>query len=251
MEEYISIDELKELYVNQGFSATYISKLKGCSDKSIRKRLKMNNIQIRNFSEQYKIDKKYSRSREYIGLKGKDNPSYVHGNKIGQKENRAKYLKIAKEHLKWECEICKCKPKPKFDLCVHHKDRNNKNNELSNLMILCSECHGRIHSKDNKKHTKLICQSCGTEFIGFNLQKFCSKKCSGKEYRIKNREKINNQQILSRLERIPIKIKVCPECLNKFETRDTRKIFCSNKCYDKYELYIKKQEYRIKQRGIY
>lgn len=30
---------------------------------------------------------------------------------------------------------------------VHHKDMNNKNNELKNLILLCRECHLKMHSK--------------------------------------------------------------------------------------------------------
>ena len=33
------------------------------------------------------------------------------------------------------------------DLVIHHKDINPVNNDLSNLILLCRSCHGRIHGK--------------------------------------------------------------------------------------------------------
>ena len=32
---------------------------------------------------------------------------------------------------------------------VHHKDRNRDNNDPENLVLLCRDCHFKIHSKDN------------------------------------------------------------------------------------------------------
>lgn len=46
------------------------------------------------------------------------------------------------------------------DLTIHHKDRNGyfnpnrgkpMNNKLSNLMVLCRKCHGRIHGLESHK----------------------------------------------------------------------------------------------------
>lgn len=42
-------------------------------------------------------------------------------------------------------------------LIVHHKDRNRNNNDLSNLEILCANCHYRIHFGNGKvRHKKII-----------------------------------------------------------------------------------------------
>lgn len=40
-----------------------------------------------------------------------------------------------------ECENCG----ETSDLEVHHRDRIRCNNELSNLIVLCSECHNTVH----------------------------------------------------------------------------------------------------------
>lgn len=52
-----------------------------------------------------------------------------------------------------KCEICGLsewmnKPIP---LELHHKDLNHHNNELSNLQILCSNCHMQVHNYCNIK----------------------------------------------------------------------------------------------------
>ena len=44
------------------------------------------------------------------------------------------------------CDRCGYSKKPEI-LGVHHKDRDRKNNELSNLEISCPNCHSEEHSK--------------------------------------------------------------------------------------------------------
>jgi 5-methylcytosine-specific restriction endonuclease McrA len=49
----------------------------------------------------------------------------------------------------------------KCDLCgsierlhLHHKDRNRKNNDLSNIQLLCASCHYKIHSTSESSPKK-------------------------------------------------------------------------------------------------
>ncbi len=44
------------------------------------------------------------------------------------------------------CEVCGYDEEPKI-LGVHHKDRNNRNSEATNLQIVCPNCHSKIHLK--------------------------------------------------------------------------------------------------------
>lgn len=44
------------------------------------------------------------------------------------------------------CELCGYKEFPQI-LGIHHKDENRKNNELSNLQVLCPNCHSIQHMK--------------------------------------------------------------------------------------------------------
>ena len=41
------------------------------------------------------------------------------------------------------CQNCK----GKFFENIHHKDKNRKNNEPSNLMLLCRKCHSLEHAR--------------------------------------------------------------------------------------------------------
>lgn len=48
-----------------------------------------------------------------------------------------------------ECEVCGYGETPRI-LVLHHKDRNRKNNDLSNLQVLCPNCHAIEHMEENK-----------------------------------------------------------------------------------------------------
>lgn len=45
------------------------------------------------------------------------------------------------------CYVCKLAP-PKVVLCIHHVDRDIRNDAASNLVILCTKCHASLHSYD-------------------------------------------------------------------------------------------------------
>ena len=104
----ISESELRELYIKQLQSISYISNLKNCSENVIRRRLKKWKIRIRPYAEQFKITLQLKRIR----WKLRDSTS--------NKGNRKNYLEIAKEHLRWECSLCgKKNTNDSFDLVVH------------------------------------------------------------------------------------------------------------------------------------
>lgn len=68
----------------------------------------------------------------------------------------------AKKRDKWKCIACKSKSY----IHTHHLDHDRLNNDLSNLITLCRNCHGFFHRNKNeskplamllkeaKKHTK-------------------------------------------------------------------------------------------------
>jgi GTP cyclohydrolase I len=60
------------------------------------------------------------------------------------KKNAENYRIKAFANLPNECSFCQSKEK----LLVHHKDKNFLNNDLENLMILCTKCHSKIHNPD-------------------------------------------------------------------------------------------------------
>ena len=70
----------------------------------------------------------------------------------GNTSNSAKRKRLIEEGIKEaKCEICQLsewmgKPIP---LELHHIDFNHYNNDLSNLQILCSNCHMQVHNYNN------------------------------------------------------------------------------------------------------
>jgi len=55
------------------------------------------------------------------------------------KKNKSKYAHLFKESL--ECSSCGFKAINKCQLDVDHIDGNHKNNDSSNLQVLCANCH--------------------------------------------------------------------------------------------------------------
>lgn len=54
--------------------------------------------------------------------------------------------KMAQRDMIKSCERCGYDSEPRI-LGVHHKDRDRKNNEMSNLEVLCPNCHSLEHIK--------------------------------------------------------------------------------------------------------
>lgn len=66
---------------------------------------------------------------------GKNNPNYKH---FGTSRSYRKLVTLT------ACSICGYASEPRV-LEVHHIDRNRKNNELTNLQVLCPLCHRLEH----------------------------------------------------------------------------------------------------------
>src|SRR3989344_2401236 len=60
--------------------------------------------------------------------------------------------------IKQYCRICGTKDKR--ILCVHHLDKNRKNNELENLTWLCYNCHYLVH------HYGIVIPKEGKDMVG-------------------------------------------------------------------------------------
>ena len=63
------------------------------------------------------------------------------------KNGESSYRKIALDNKTESCEKCGYDEYIEV-LEVHHKDKNRKNNDISNLEILCPTCHKIEHFKD-------------------------------------------------------------------------------------------------------
>ena len=87
---------------------------------------------------------------------------------------------------------------------IHHKDHNKHNNDISNLELMDSKAHNRMHSSTGKTMVTLACANCGKEFqrekrfVGkYRNQKnyFCSRKCNGEYQQKRNWNPKNSEQI--------------------------------------------------------
>lgn len=131
-----------------------------------------------------------------------------------------------------KCEICGITEwlgQPvKFHL--HHKDGDHFNNELSNLQILCPNCHsmtdnyGAYNSERYKENKiKYYCKDCGEELNNKTKTGLC-RKCY-------NRYHSENGK--TRKYKEPIK-DICPICKIRYkDVRSKQCAICSNKSREK------------------
>jgi len=86
----------------------------------------------------------------------------------------------------WKNDVSFC------GLDVHHIDNNKHNNELSNLMVLSSSDHSKVHGQAIEANlVDLMCWSCWKEFTRYKRQThlvkkqhnstYCSRQCAGKK----------------------------------------------------------------------
>src|SRR5215471_3219556 len=72
---------------------------------------------------------------------------------------RQEYTRGVRRYRQAYCERCGTSR----NLAIHHKDRNWKNNNPSNLQTLCSVCHTRLHWKEDPSFgapRKKYCSIC-------------------------------------------------------------------------------------------
>ena len=82
---------------------------------------------------------------------------------------RSGYLVRARKHLGQICESCGTPTR----LSIHHKDRNWRNNNPSNLQTLCASCHTSLHHSAGEicpKRGDQPCESCGR----ISQRRFCN-----------------------------------------------------------------------------
>ena len=89
-------------------------------------------------------------------LKGKNNHNWNGGVSEYPSQNTMKKNRFIKlQQTKGMCEICgnrACK--------IHHKDENKSNHEMTNLAIVCNQCHGLLH-KGEKRNTSIYIRIYG------------------------------------------------------------------------------------------
>lgn len=157
-----------------------------CKQETLNSWLKKMKIEYKgkqNWSDGKKFPEKWKHSTEYL-----KNGIAVHSNTLKEK--------LFRDGIKErKCEICGIKKWNKVNtpLELHHINGDRYNNEISNLQILCPNCHAQTSNfgKKNKKEKKLkmikthhFCE-CGREIN--KLSKRCSVCDKIKQRKVKER----------------------------------------------------------------
>ncbi len=116
------------------------------------------------------------------------NPRYNKGESAGYIKRLADKSVIDSGRSLNLCEKCSKEETNPRKIQPHHKDRNRKNNNPNNLIVLCKSCHVKTHHNDYKTERK--CCFCGQLFMSKKKNHtFCSTKCYMKNY---NKKPKNN-----------------------------------------------------------
>lgn len=103
--------------------------------------------------------------------------------------------KILKEGIRErKCECCggtewNGNPIP---LELHHKDGNTSNNDLSNLELLCLNCHyftDNYKGKKNKKQKEYLCSICGAPISKWSQSGMCADCAHKKQRKVERPDK--------------------------------------------------------------
>jgi hypothetical protein len=133
----IDKDLFIDLYCNKKYSIAKTAEVLGVDRRLVRRRLKRWDIPSRTYEEQMKVEIEAGTFLEV----------HKHQQIEGSfKRSRKNYLRIAKENYEWKCMTCGAiQTNEHFDLVVHHRDGDNRNNDSRSLMVLCQGCHCRLH----------------------------------------------------------------------------------------------------------
>jgi 5-methylcytosine-specific restriction endonuclease McrA len=136
------------LWVEQNESKAYICKQLNCKPETLERYLKIFGVSYKGNMglKGKKTDTKYVPALDYI------NNQFVSAHKLK--------LKLIRDGIKkHECEVCGTVEwmGKKVPIELDHIDGNHYNNELSNLRIVCPNCHAQTdtNSGKNNKHRKM------------------------------------------------------------------------------------------------
>ena len=122
------------IWINEERSKSYMCQQLSCKQETLNKYLKQMGIEYKgqqNKKGQYKGGNEYKSALYYIE------------NNVPLQSHKLK-LKLFRDGLKEQkCEICGISEwqGQEIPLELHHKDGDHYNNELSNLQVLCPNCH--------------------------------------------------------------------------------------------------------------
>jgi len=156
-------EKLYDLYWNQNKSQRAIARELGWNQDKVKKEMRRLGIPARTLSQSQKINdlnpwkNKTEEHKKNISKSMRGNKNMLgHSHseetilkislaqrKSGIGWHEREYRKMAFANLKQVCVKCK----RTHGLCVHHKDGDHFNNELTNLEMRCRSCHMKWHRK--------------------------------------------------------------------------------------------------------
>jgi len=113
-------------------------------------------------------------------------------------------------------------------LDVHHIDENHRNNEWSNLSLLCVWCHAKHHRGVGIISVKPVFKDLHEVERKF-LEKLKSETTV-------NRIEGNKKAVRTKVHKYGYSItdhslKICPNCKRQFESNKATQVYCSQKCH--------------------
>lgn len=159
--------------------------LSGNNSGTLKRKIKEYDLDVSHFTLKGRKGRVRYINAEYYLKKGSNIKSAKLKNKLlqeGIKENK--------------CEICGLTEwlgRP-LTIQLHHIDGDDTNNEISNLQMLCPNCHSQTDNyRGNANKEKHLCPDCGTEISGRALH---CRKCSLKYQNRTRKLNITDDELL-------------------------------------------------------
>ena len=145
-----------EQFAKESFSYTDMARkcgyspIAGSSIKEMHLVIERYDLDVSHFTGQGWLSGKTYESGRYIPFE-----EYIKGDHVQTNKLRKKLIREGLKEYICECCLNTMWNDVSIPLEVHHKDGNKNNNELSNLQLLCPNCHALTDSykgKNTKKH---------------------------------------------------------------------------------------------------
>lgn len=236
----IGKEQLKNAVVSSVSLREVLLKLKiipaGGNYSTLKKKLKEFNVDISHFDG-------HAWNRNKIFGHKKSIQTYLN-NEIKITSDALKKRLIEEQYFEHKCYKCERKEWEGHPIPIelHHKDGNNENNNLNNLIILCSNCHSLIEKNSTKRTKNRLDKDLAIKAIkeSYNVREVLSK-CglstksnnhgaiyklmaeNGLNFKIKNSNKYFCNECGSACNN---KNNICIKCRKKIEKEGGGKFFC-------------------------